>query len=83
MPPEVRQVSNEEAVLWCKDKGNLPYIETSAKESTNVDEAFITAVRIWSSLEEKQEKVYDSDTVSLSQHYKSHNSMSCCSSTKS
>ncbi|EEB17857.1 rab9 and, putative [Pediculus humanus corporis] len=80
---EQRQISTEEAVSWCKNNGNLPYLETSAKESTNVENAFVTAVNIWSSLEEKLEKMYDGDAVTLSQNYESPKSVSCCSSNKS
>ena len=80
---EQRQIATEEAVSWCKNNGNLPYLETSAKDSTNVENAFVTAVNIWSSLEEKLEKMYDGDAVTLSQNYESPKSVSCCSSNKS
>lgn len=34
------QVSEKKAKAWCASKGNIPYFETSAKEGTNVEEAF-------------------------------------------
>jgi Ras-related protein Rab-7A len=35
-----RVVSTKRAQAWCQSKGNLPYFETSAKDSTNVEDAF-------------------------------------------
>ncbi|KAL0588063.1 Ras-related protein Rab-9A, partial [Plecturocebus cupreus] len=40
-----RQVSTEEAQAWCRDNGDYPYFETSAKDATNVAAAFEEAVR--------------------------------------
>jgi len=34
------QVSEKKAKAWCMSKGNIPYFETSAKDGTNVEEAF-------------------------------------------
>ncbi|KAH9624666.1 hypothetical protein KSS87_001676 [Heliosperma pusillum] len=35
-----RVVPEKKAQAWCATKGNIPYFETSAKEGTNVEEAF-------------------------------------------
>ncbi|KAJ7036961.1 ras-related protein Rab7 [Mycena alexandri] len=35
-----RQVTQKRSIAWCKSEGNIPYFETSAKEATNVDQAF-------------------------------------------
>jgi len=35
-----RVVSQKRAMAWCQSKGDIPYFETSAKESTNVEQAF-------------------------------------------
>ena len=39
------QVSTEEAQNWCREKGEIPYFETSAKEALNVDQIFETVSR--------------------------------------
>jgi Ras-related protein Rab-7A len=40
-----RVVSSKRAMTWCQEKGNIPYFETSAKEATNVEKAFLEVVR--------------------------------------
>ena len=35
-----RQVTQKRAKQWCEAKGNMPYLEASAKEATNVEDAF-------------------------------------------
>ncbi|GAA5889337.1 hypothetical protein JCM6882_000713 [Rhodosporidiobolus microsporus] len=40
-----RMVSQKRAMSWCTAKGNIPYFETSAKEATNVEQAFQAACR--------------------------------------
>lgn len=34
------QISTKRAMTFCQSKGGIPYFETSAKEATNVDQAF-------------------------------------------
>eukprot|EP01121_Diplochlamys_sp_Union-15-3_P020337 TRINITY_DN7913_c0_g5_i1.p1 TRINITY_DN7913_c0_g5~~TRINITY_DN7913_c0_g5_i1.p1 ORF type:complete len:184 (-),score=34.87 TRINITY_DN7913_c0_g5_i1:3-554(-) len=41
-----RVVSQKRAEAWCKSKGDIPYFETSAKESTNVEHAFDIVARM-------------------------------------
>jgi len=41
-----RKVSFQEAKSWC-DANKLPYFETSAKDGTNVEEAFVKGVQLW------------------------------------
>eukprot|EP00826_Nyctotherus_ovalis_P035345 TRINITY_DN3033_c0_g1_i10.p2 TRINITY_DN3033_c0_g1~~TRINITY_DN3033_c0_g1_i10.p2 ORF type:complete len:158 (-),score=42.19 TRINITY_DN3033_c0_g1_i10:174-647(-) len=36
-----RQVTKEEALQWCKENGEIPYYEASAKTATKVKEAFV------------------------------------------
>eukprot|EP01156_Anaeramoeba_ignava_P020037 Anaeramoba_ignava/c11951_g1_i1.p1 GENE.c11951_g1_i1~~c11951_g1_i1.p1 ORF type:complete len:225 (+),score=74.60 c11951_g1_i1:45-677(+) len=40
-----RTVSPKRAEAWCQSKGGLEYFETSAKEATNVEQAFQTIAR--------------------------------------
>ncbi|KAM5145460.1 ras-related protein Rab-7a-like [Mantella aurantiaca] len=42
---EERQISRRQAQEWCKSY-NAEYFETSAKEATNVDQAFVQAIRL-------------------------------------
>jgi len=48
---ESRAVSTEEIRDWCEANGGLPFLETSAKSSSNVEEAFRAAVEKLLSLE--------------------------------
>ncbi|KAL0275896.1 UNVERIFIED_CONTAM: hypothetical protein PYX00_003616 [Menopon gallinae] len=81
-PEESRKVTMEDVTAWCKENGDIPNIETSAKDAINVEEAFTMAVKAWASLEEKQEKIYSTDTVNLNSHNSVGASRSGCCSTK-
>jgi len=63
--PEKREVAYETVIDWCNANGNLPYIETSAKDSTNVMEAFNLAVDRYVKLDAKLDRPYSGQTVSL------------------
>ncbi|CAI9180143.1 unnamed protein product [Rangifer tarandus platyrhynchus] len=73
-----RQVSAEEAQAWCRDNGDYPYFETSAKDATNVAAAFEEAVRRVLATEDRSDPLIQTDTVSL--HRKPRPSSSCCGS---
>ncbi|KAI9188666.1 Rab GTPase ypt7 [Blastocladiella emersonii ATCC 22665] len=41
-----RQVTLRRAQAWCAEKGNVPHFETSAKDATNVEDAFRTIAEL-------------------------------------
>lgn len=74
---EERQVTEEEAKAWCQENGNPPFIETSAKDATNVELAFRLAVERWTRFEEKMDRHYESGVVDL-RSVKPPQRASCC-----
>lgn len=74
-----RVVTQEEAHNFCQEIGGIPYYETSAKDSTNVDIAFHAAVKRLNELEQTKAKNDFSATegVNLS-NVKQRESSSCC-----
>lgn len=74
---EERQVSQEEAQVWCKENGNPPFVETSAKDATNVELAFRMAVERWTKFEEKMDRHYETEVVDL-RSVKPPERASCC-----
>lgn len=74
---EERAVSQEEADSWCRSNGGIPYYETSAKDSTNVDLAFTAAVKRLNALEQSRSGFSATSGVNLSNVQKTKSS-SCC-----
>lgn len=74
-----RAVSQEEAHHFCREIGGIPYYETSAKDSTNVDVAFNAAVKRLDELEQSKAKsdFLATEGVNLAKVPKKENS-SCC-----
>jgi hypothetical protein len=50
----VQKVSAEEAQQWCKEHGEIPYFEVSAKEGTNVESVGQFAADIGYALKEDE-----------------------------
>uniref|UniRef100_A0A1B6FRU5 Uncharacterized protein n=1 Tax=Cuerna arida TaxID=1464854 RepID=A0A1B6FRU5_9HEMI len=79
---EKREVEEAEIRSWCEENGEVPMIETSAKDAINVDTAFAMAVERWNKLEEFLEKSnnYCGDTVDLRNHHgaKVNKKAGCC-----
>lgn len=73
-----REVTTEEAQEWCEAHG-LPYYETSAKNSTNVDLAFEAVARRLQELDGQQINAKNTPvgTVVLTNKHES-NGSSCC-----
>ena len=78
IPEEERQVTSDMAKEWCATNTNLPYYDTSAKDSTNVEAAFIAAVKRLVELDERLERLrpMQADFVDLSK--KGKKSGGCC-----
>ncbi|XP_057525092.1 ras-related protein RABG3c [Amaranthus tricolor] len=60
-----RVVSAKKAKAWCASKGNIPYFETSAKDGTNVEAAFLCIAKN-AIKNEPEEEVYLPDTIDMS-----------------
>lgn len=76
---EEREVSQLELETWCNENGIASCIETSAKNASNVQEAFKMAVQHWLRAESRADRndcTY-SDTVDLNKK-QSDNRSSCC-----
>jgi len=56
LPPAERKITQEEVSLWCQDNHIASFIETSAKASSNVNEAFTLAVRKWQHSEKSADR---------------------------
>ncbi|XP_067125169.1 ras-related protein Rab-9B [Centruroides vittatus] len=73
---ETKEVSTDELKQWCQQNKNCPYVETSAKDATNVEQAFHMAVENWLQMEQRMEELYMDETVDLSKHSQKR---ACCS----
>ncbi|XP_075429165.1 ras-related protein Rab-9B isoform X3 [Ascaphus truei] len=71
-----REVSSAEAEAWCQENGGYPYLETSAKDDTNVDGAFEEAVRQALAVEDQVEHSVLGRTVDLHSNHSARSS--CC-----
>lgn len=80
VPQQEREVSELEMENWCRENSISAFIETSAKNASNVQEAFNIAVRHWIRFETKADRndpLYQ-DTIDLTKKQTNHKS-ACCS----
>lgn len=71
-----RQVTGEDAKKWCRENGEHPYFETSAKDATNVSSAFEEAVRRVLAIDDRAEHLIHNNTVDIQR--KPHPDQQCC-----
>eukprot|EP00798_Chlamydomonas_sp_ICE-L_P030908 gene30908-35960_t len=72
-----RVVSKKKAESWAASKGSIPFFETSAKDGTNVEDAFLQIAR--NALKnEKEEDVYVPDALDMNTTAVAKKKSSCC-----
>lgn len=72
-----RAVPTKKAETWCKSKGNMAYFETSAKENTNVEQAFLEIARAALQREVVEDEPLE-NTVNVQQESNTPHSSGCC-----
>ena len=78
---EDRSVAKSKATAWCKSKTlkPIPYYETSAKDSVNVEAAFYETAQLALNKEAAESEVFIPDTINLSNlNNKKTQSAGCC-----
>lgn len=76
----LKQVSVDEIREWCRNNDSICYFETSAKDNTNVSEAFQTAIRLMVKNSANQmHKKHNSTSVDLGQRSENAWKIGCCS----
>jgi len=73
-----RQVSTSKPKNWCQSKGDIPYFETSAKDATNVEQAFQTIAKNALAQESQQKPIFIPDTLDLKQDQNQKPQKKCC-----
>lgn len=79
MPANEREVTQLEMESWCNENSVVCCLETSAKNSSNVQEAFNLAVQYWLRMEKTADReACLCDTVDLQRNKPPENRNSCC-----
>lgn len=77
-----KEVNRTEVENWCRENGGYPHIEASAKDSTNVQQCFITAIRktVTAQLHQGDASISNltSDTPSINLHTRTASKPDCC-----
>ena len=74
-----RKVPDNKIRAYCDTKNHLPYFETSAKDSTNVDKAFEEVARLAFKRSSKEDEIFiPPTTVSLNKENQTQRTPSCC-----
>jgi len=61
------KVSESKAKAWCKSKGNIRFLQTSAKVNHNVEQAFTKVVELALEIQSDFEDIYNTDVAPLIQ----------------
>jgi Ras-related protein Rab-7A len=72
-----RVVSQKRALAWCQSKGDIPYFETSAKDATNVEQAFQHVAKLALQQEPEDTSFLPSDSVTLPANSKEPQTSKC------
>jgi len=72
-----RKVQAQKARAWCKSKNDIPYVETSAKDSDYVESAFQEIALRALKQETQQEPIFLPDTLTLNNQPPLSNSQNC------
>merc|ERR1719336_19711 len=62
-----RKVPESKAKAWCKNNGDLQFIDTSAKVNHNVEQAFTKVVELALEIQRDFEDIYNTDVAPLIQ----------------
>jgi len=73
-----RQVADAKARSWCKNKNDIPFFETSAKDNTNVEQAFQTVARNALKQESSQPPMYVPPALDLDEKKLKKEKSGCC-----
>jgi len=72
-----RAVSTQKAQAWCQQKGDIPYFETSAKDSINVEQAFFTIAKN-ALAQEATKQTIEIPSLNLKPEEKKEDNGNCC-----
>jgi len=75
-----RQVTTKSGTAWCREHGNAPFYETSAKDATNVDQAFLKAAQLAISRIPEEPPIEIPDVKKISQPFETKAGGGCCGS---
>ncbi|ELR14900.1 Rab7/RabGfamily small GTPase [Acanthamoeba castellanii str. Neff] len=74
-----RTVSARSGNAWCREHGDVPFYETSAKDATNVDQAFFMAAKLAISRIPEEPPIDIPDVKRLNASYEPQPKGGCCS----
>ena len=64
--------------MWCANKGDIPYMETSAKEAINVETAFLAASHKALDKEQEPLKIENDQVIDINRDSSQGSGGGCC-----